>query len=155
MSVLNPNGALFKGLYGARVSKAATAITAISTKPLFTVAGGRVVITSLIGEVTTAIQAQANAAKIVFNPDATGADTDLTATEDINADAVGTLYGVSGDFSDALLVGLLALEAPAFGGPFILSEGSIGLNTAASSTGAVAWTLTYVPLDDGAAVTAA
>lgn len=155
MSVLNPLAAFRKTLYGERVDKAALAITGISTKPLFTVTGGRVIVTSLVGEVTTAIQAQANAAKIIFNPDATGADTDLCLTLDINGHAVGRLYGVTGDYGAALVSGVLTLPGTAFGDPFILSEGSVGLNTAASSTGAIAWTLTYVPLDDGAAVVAA
>lgn len=154
MSVLNPLAAFRKTLYGERVDKAALAITAISTKPLFTVAGGRVIITSLVGEVTTVIQAQANAAKIVFNPDGAGADTDLCATLDINADAVGVLYSVTGDYSAGLAEGIQTLEGPAMTTPFVLAEGSIGLNTAASSTGAIAWTLTYVPLDDGASVVA-
>lgn len=155
MSVLNPLAAFLKTLYGQRVDKATTAITGVSTKPLFTVTGGRVLVTSLVGEVTTVIQTQANLAKIVFNPDATGADTDLCTTLDITADAVGTLYGVPGTYASALASGLLTLEGPGFGDPFIVSEGSIGLNTSASSTGSVAWTLTYVPLDDGAAVVAA
>lgn len=155
MSVLNPNAAFFKTLYGARVTSGVTAITGATTKALFTVTGGRVIITSFIGEVTTVIQAQANAAKIIFNPDGAGADTDLCATLDINADAVGLHYSVSGDYSVGLLEGVQTLEGPAMTDAFMLSEGSIGLNTAASSTGAIQWTLSYVPLDDGAAVVSA
>lgn len=154
MSVLNPLAAFRKTLYGERVDKAALAITGISTKPLFTVAGGRVIITSLVGEVTTVIQTQANNTKITFNPDGAGATSDLSAVLDISADAVGLLYGLTGTVTDTLLEGVQFLPSTAMTVPFVLSEGSIGVDTAASSTGAIAWTLTYVPLDDGASVVA-
>lgn len=155
MSVLNPLAAFYKTLYGQRVVSDVTTIAGASTKSLFTVAGGRVVVTSLVGEVTTIVQAQANATKLTFNPDGAGATSDLCATLDINGDAVGLYYGVTGDFSDAMTEGVQSLEAPAFGGPFILSEGVIGVATAANSTGAIQWTISYVPLDDGASIVSA
>lgn len=157
MSVLNPGAALRKTLYGERVTSAVTAITGASDKALFTITGGRVIITSLVGEVTTVVQTQANNAKVKFNPTATGADTDLTAAADITGLAVGVLVGVSGLYTDTLLTndGVLQVPAAGFGGPFMLSEGDIELETSASSTGAIQWTLTYVPYDDGAAVASA
>jgi hypothetical protein len=155
MSVLNPNEAFRKTLYGARVTSEVTVIAETADKPLFTITGGRVIITSLVGEVTDTIQAQANDVKVKFNPTASGADTDLCAALEINGDAIGTLYGVSGDYSVALQQGVLTLEGPAFGAPFILSEGDIELDTVADSTGEIEWTLTYVPYDDGAVVASA
>src|SRR3546814_19477954 len=95
MSVLNPLAAFFKTLYGQRVTSGVTAITGISTKPLFTVTGGRVIITSLIGEVTTVIQAQTNAAKIVFGPDGAGADTYLCSTLGSEERRVGKECGIT------------------------------------------------------------
>ena len=74
----------------------ATAQTAI-----FTVTG-KIRILRIIGEVTTIIQAQANNLKIVSNP-TVGADVDLCAVADVNADAVGTNYNITGTFADALV----------------------------------------------------
>ena len=50
---------------GLRVDKAAISIAAASTKSLFTVAGGNVLVLGLVGEVTVVIQTQANNTKFV------------------------------------------------------------------------------------------
>jgi hypothetical protein len=47
-----------------------------------------------------------------------------------------------------------ALAATNMANPILLQEGTIDLDCAATNTGAVAWTLFYLPLDDGAVVTA-
>jgi len=138
---------------GQAVTKTSLAITGATTKPIFTVAGGRVLITSFVGVVTTAIQAQANATKIVATP-TVGTVNDLSATVETNGDIVGTLYGLTGLAADAMVKstggGVSNLRN------FIcVNSGVIGVNTAASSTGAVTYTCTYVPLDDGATVVAA
>ena len=153
---LNPaalDGQAFEAtLLGLRVEKAALAITAISTKALFTITG-RVQVRQIVGEVTTIIQAQANAGKLVFNPDGAGADTDLCATLELNGDAVGLHYGITGTIADAMIDGVQQVKGQV--APLILEAGSIGLNTAASSTGAIKWTIWYVPLSDGAGIVAA
>lgn len=138
--------------FGFRVEKAALDVTAISTKALFTITG-RVLVKQIVGEVTTVIESQANAAKLVFNPTDTGADTDLCATLDINADAVGLHYGITGTVGDAMIEGIQMVKGQV--APLVLEGGSIGLNTAASNTGAIKWTIWYVPLSDGAVIAAA
>ena len=153
---LNPaalDGQSFEALLlGLRAEKAALAITAISTKALFTITG-RVLVRQIVGEVTTVIQSQANAAKLVYNPTAAGADTDLCATLDINADAEGLHYGITGTVADAMIEGVQMVKGQV--APLVLEAGSIGINTAASSTGAIKWTIWYVPLSDGAGIAAA
>lgn len=140
---------------GIKVEKASATLPQTATQALFTVAGGRVLVTALVGEVTTVIPAVANATKLVFNPDATGADQDMCATLDITGDAVGELYTISGTVGDAMRSDLL-IGNPVLQNALCVSEGSIGLNTAGNSvTGATAWTLVYVPLDDGAYVVSA
>lgn len=138
---------------GASATKTALAITAISTKPVFTVAGGRVVITSLCGEVSTVIQNQANASKFVATP-TVGAVNDLCAAVDIANLAVGALIGVQGLAGDSLIIstggGVANLR-----NPIIVKAGAIGFATAASNTGAITFTCTWVPLDDGATLVAA
>ena len=156
MSILIPAEAMIGPIAGKRVDKATAALPATTDGDLFNITGGRVVLTSIIGEVTTAIQTQANNTKLKFNPDATGADVDLCTVLSISGDAVGTLYSITGDFSDALKEGLNCLEADALlERPIILSKGAIELDCAATNTGSVAWTVTYYALDDGASIEAA
>jgi len=141
---------------GRRVDKAAATLPQTTTDNLFTISGGQVLLTSIVGEVTTVVQTQANNTKLTLNPTATGASQDMCAVLDITADAVGELYTISGTVGDALrsdlLVGLNSLWGA---GGMVLSEGVIELNCAASNTGATKWYLTYIPLDDGASVAAA
>ena len=141
---------------GTRVDRATATLPQTTDGALFSVSGGRVLLTALVGEVTTVIQTQANDTKLKLNPTATGADQDLCAALDISADAVGELYTISGTVGDAmrsdLLIGLNSLLGA---GGMILSEGDIELDCAASNTGSVAWSLRYFALDDGASVEAA
>lgn len=156
MAVYNEGQTFRSVVLGERVDRATATLPQTTDGALFKITGGRILLTSIIGEVTTIIQNQANNTKIKFNPTATGADTDLCAVLDIAADAVGTLYSITGDFSDALKDGLLCLETDAvLERGIILSEGAIELDCAASNTGSVSWTITYVAIDDGAAVAAA
>lgn len=136
-----------------QVSRATDALPQTVHEALFAITGGRVMLMQIIGEVTTVIQTQANNTKLKFNPTDTGADTDICAVLNISADAVGTLYGITGTIADAMIDGLLQLKAQA--APLILSEGDIELNCAASNTGSVKWDLFYIPLDSGATVAAA
>ena len=153
MSVLNDASAFRKALFGLAVERPTAALPQTTQSALFTVTGGRVLITSIVGEVTTVIQTQANATKLVANP-TTGTDVDLCATLDITADQVGCLYGITGTFATAM-VGANAGATVACATPVVVPVGTIDLSCAASSTGAVKWRITYVPLDDGASVTAA
>lgn len=136
-----------------RVQRATDTLPQTADEALFTITGGRVLLMQVVGEVTTVIQTQANNTKLKFNPTATGADTDICAVLNISADAVGTLYGITGTVGDAMIEGLLQLKAQA--APLILSEGDIELDCAASNTGSVKWDVYYIPLDEGATVAAA
>lgn len=144
---LTPNS-IRQILFGIKVDKAAAALPATATGTLFTVTGGRVVITSIVGLVATSIQAQANAVKLVATP-TTGTVNDLCATVDINGLAAGGLVSITG------LAGDVAVKSTGGGvstlrNPLIVAAGTIGLNTAATNTGTMSWSVTYFPLDDGA-----
>lgn len=138
---------------GTRVERATAALPATTTGALFTVTGGKVLITSIVGEVTTGIQAQANAIKLVATP-TVGSVNDLSGTVDSNALAAGGLLGITGLAADAMVKstggGVSNLR-----NPVVVAAGTIGLNTAATNTGSIKWVLTYVPLDNGASVAAA
>ncbi len=139
------------GILGTKVDRATSTLPATGDLTLFTVSGGRVIITSLVGEVTTAIQAQANAVKIKSVP-TTGTAKDISATLDIN----GWLVSLDGTALSTTLSGTnagAALVTKASG--IIVPIGSVKLNTAATNTGAMKWSITYIPYDDGASVAAA
>ncbi|HEX7134361.1 MAG TPA: hypothetical protein VF228_17425 [Iamia sp.] len=143
---------LFNG--GKLVNRATDTLPQTADEALFTITGGRVLLVALVGEVTTAIQAQANNTKLKHNPTATGADRDLCAVLDITGDAVGEQYTISGTVGDALRSSLLSSNA-VLDKPLLLSAGDIELDCAASNTGSVKWSLVYVPFDEGASVAAA
>lgn len=156
MSVLNPNKAFAQGILGVQVDRATAALPASAASAIFTIAGGRVAITSIVGEVTTVIQTQADNTKLTFDPTAAGATQDLCAVLDITADAVGTMYSITGTPATALGDSLNFVSSnKMLAQPLILKPGSILLDCAATNTGSVKWTLTYVPYDDGATVVAA
>lgn len=139
-------------LFGFRADKPAATLPQSTQGALFTVAGGRVAVLGLIGTVTTAIQNQANNTKLVANPTA-GVDVDLCAALSIADDGVGLLYGITGVPGDALVGAGGA--APFAQRPVVVAPGTIDLNCAASNTGAIAWSIWYVPIDEGATVVAA
>ena len=118
---------------------------------LFTVAGGRAVITSLVGEVTVAVTI-ANSSLIKLNP-TVAADTDLCAALDIGTTdtPIGHLLSITGTAADAMVRGA---GVPMLTSEIIVMEGVIE-HESAGTDGDVTWTLTYVPYDDGATIVAA
>lgn len=159
MSVLIQGSQLRALLLGVRVERATDTLPQSTDEAIFTVSGGRVLITSLVGEVTTVIGAGTTPdLKIKYNPTAAGSDFDLCTAVSIASDAVGQMYYIAGSVASpgALLVGGAVGQAnPVFTAPLMLSEGDIEIDMDESVTGSVAWTLTYIPLDDGASVAAA
>lgn len=107
----------------------------------------------IAGEVTTVLQAGANNLKLVSNP-TVGADVDLCAQVDTDADAVGTIYTITGTLADAMIATTSgAVKAQVT--PIVVAAGSIDLYASASKTGQTKWVLQYSPLDVGAYVVAA
>ena len=156
MSTLIQGDQLRSLLVGVKVQRATATLPQTAAGALFTITGGKVLITSLVGEVTTVIQTQADATKLTFDPTDAGATQDLSATLDITADAVGTLYSLTGTPATAMQDALNFLPSnKVLAQPLVLKPGSILLDCAASNTGSVKWDLTYIPLDNGASVAAA
>lgn len=144
--------------YGIKVSRATAALPQTTSSAIFTVTGGRVIVTSIVGEVTTVVQTQANNTKLLSNP-TTGSSVDLCAVKDITALEAGGFLALTPDldatpFSVALQQqNAGAITLPVLG--IVVPVGDIELSCAASNTGSVKWDLTYVPLDNGASVAAA
>lgn len=126
-----------------------TGTLAASTVPLFTIAGGIVAVTSLVGLATVSITV-ANSYKLQINPTA-GDTSDLVAATDIGTtDTVaGTVLGFDGAPASSIVKGAGGLQRPLF-----LPAGQIE-HVSTGTDGAITWYLTYVPLDDGATVVAA
>lgn len=139
-------------LFGVKVSKAYPTL-AVETKTLFTVSGGLVAITSIVGYVTTAITV-ANTVKLQANP-TVGTTKDLVAATDIGTTdtPVGNLLSFQGLTGDSILTGPGAV--PTIKQPIIVNTGTIEQVTATGADGGITWTLTYVPIDDNAAIAAA
>jgi hypothetical protein len=137
-------------IMGFRADKAAANLPQTATGTLFTVAGGRVAMIGLLGEVTTVLGATATNAKILHTP-TVGTAVDLCAVLAIASKEAGTLFGITGIFADAM-VGANAGATVLQQRPVVLPAGTLGLNTSANDTGQTKWTIWYVPLDDGATV---
>ena len=148
------SGSQFRNLIlgGAPVLKS-TGTLAATTVALYTVAGGRVMITSMYGLVTTSITV-ANSYKLQVNP-TTGDTQDLCAATDI-----GTTDTLAGSI---LQFGLATTTAPAK--LISIGYGNSRLNTvvpvgqiesvSAGTDGVISWYVTWIPMDDGATLVAA
>lgn len=156
MSQLNPNQAFAQGILGVAVSRATAALPQTAASAIFTIGTGIVAVTAIFGEVTTVIQTQANNTKLTFDPTDAGASQDICAVLSITADAVGTMYSITGTPATAMQDSLNFVSSDKMlAQPLLLKPGSILLDCAASNTGAVKWTLFYVPVEAGATVVAA
>lgn len=127
--------------------KDATTLPATTSKNLFQVVG-KVRITAIWGEVTTAIQAQANATKFTHTPTG-GSATDMCATVDINGAAVGRFVSVIGTTAATAAVLGAAGATPAMSTPWVLNAGIVKLSCAATNTGAMKFGVIWEPLENG------
>ena len=113
---------------------------------LFEVVGGRVKVLQIMGVVTTQIGAGAT----VIHLQIEAIDLSLAAGPDIDGALVGVNIGITGAVGAAAVAtaGYLIAQAA----PQILNPGTINFNSTAARDGAIAWSVIYVPIDDGAYV---
>lgn len=158
MSVMIQGSQLRDIALGVKVDKS-TGVVASGNFSLFTIAGGRVLLTSLVGRVTTLIGATVATAKLTYDPTAAGSNFDLCTAVSIETDAVEQAYYIAGSVASpgALLVaGTVGQANPVFAQPLMLSAGTILQTLSADPVGGViAWSVTYIPFDTGASVVAA
>jgi hypothetical protein len=157
------NNAYTKAVLGNVTTKTYTVAT--ETANLFTVAGGLVLITGLVGQVTTAITV-ANTVKLQANP-TTGTTQDIFAATDIGTTdtPAGDLIGVTGAPADGPLLGIGCV--PLWGTKSVLAAGDAGkgliiapgtidqVTTGTNPDGVIVWYVTWVPLVTGATIVAA
>lgn len=141
---------------GLAVSRAAATIPQTAAQNIFTVTGGRILVVALTGQVTTVIGSTATTLKITNTP-TSGTATDIASATAITSKEVGTLLGLPLTPGSALVVGAnagAAVQVPGHQG-WLIEPGTLSVTTSASTTGAIAYDLVYVPYDTGASVAAA
>lgn len=163
MSVIIQGSQLRQIDLGVRVEKTLTNPQTASTN-IFTVTGGKVAITSLVGTVSTVQGATANSFNLTYTPSG-GSAADISAATVCTSDAAGTYYTITGvavDLLSAQKVGgtevpqVTYAPTPTFlTGSLVVGSGSMQLKASGNNTGATNWVVTYVPIDDGAALVAA
>ena len=148
---------------GRQVRRAAAADPQNVWLTLFTITGGAVLITGLYG-IRTVIQA-GGASNMQFRHSI--ATTVLNVATAITGNAVSTLYTITGNVLDNLVIG--AAGVPIQGGMhgsqagasiqqfgMVMFTGNIQVTmTAAAGTGSTRYTLAYIPIDNGASVAVA
>ena len=156
-AIMDPTGAYVPGL-GYRVTKTSNLADGSGTDNLFTVTGSCLV-NLIVGEVTTVV----GGAATMKLRDTTNS-IDLCAATTVDTDAAGTMYLFSGVASETLNSSITPVIGVAYkttGGttPVVLGKGG-GTSTIshvldAADTGAVLWTLYYLPITSGAGIVAA
>lgn len=135
-------------IYGERVQISGLTLPQNDQTPLFDVFNGRVIVTGLIGEVTSAISGTTVNVSLIANPNV-GSDSVISGANSMDGKPVGHLVGITGVGASTYL----RESVVPFGSAFVVKAGSIDILVDASDAmGAIAWTLFYVPLDDGAYV---
>jgi hypothetical protein len=145
-------------LYGAQVLKGPlTPPNSGVTSTLYTVAGGAVLVTAMVGRVTTALSGTTGTIALGTAPTVgTASTTGIATATVVGAAEIGTILTpqASSGLGGALVVSTLHAGNPPFlAMPFVVNTGTITITTGvATMTGQVQWYLHYVPLDNGASV---
>jgi hypothetical protein len=141
------------GFFGNTATKS-TGTLAATTIPLFVVSGGKIALTMLFGEVTTAITV-ANTYKLQHNP-TTGTVGDLVTGTDIGTTdtLVGSLLSWNGDLPSADSIRIGVGKIGGLKSPIIVTAGQIE-SVSTGTDGVILWSVCWVPLDAGAALVAA
>lgn len=145
MSTRSPAAEYRKLILGPNLVSKSTGTLAATTVPLFTIAGGLVMVTSIIGHVTTSITV-ANSYKLVSNP-TTGDTADLVAATDIGTTdtAAGTMLSFDGAPASSIVKSGAMLSRP-----LILPIGQIE-SVSAGTDGVITWYVTWVPYSSDSA----
>ena len=141
---------------GTQVCRAAADLPQSTAGTLFTISGGRVWVKLLLGEVTTVISVTSNVTKITLDREIVGSSVDLCNVLDIRLDVVGTYYTLDNSFTALRQAsGYFYPNVVSTAKGWILGQGDIQLDCAASNTGQIKWDIWYHPLDQGATIVAA
>ena len=149
----------FKSTLGIQINRAASVLpqTVVSPgTPYFTIAGGKVLITGLVGEIVVANVGGAVNANW-FHDATVGTDANICAVTALATWVIGDILTITGLLTDAMQPAAHASSGVMMvtgGKGFILTAGNLGVITNASVAGQWTWTLWYIPLDAGATIVA-
>lgn len=143
------------GLRVDRATQSGATLFTTAAVPLFRVAVGRVLVTCILGEITTTLGADATLAKWTGTP-TTGTAVDLCANSASMANlAAAKLLVMTGTLATAMTLanaGGALLQAI----PHIIAPGTIDITGSVQGvTGAVKFSIWYIPLDEGANIVTA
>jgi hypothetical protein len=130
-----------------------------SSVDLFSIDGGAVLLTAFYGYVTVAIPNVTISFALDLDPDDGGSNVALASALSAQADAAGTYYRLNTTTGGALVdSGLNVGTGIALATPLALDAGDIMLTSSAGgaigTAARVKWVAGYVPLDNGARLTA-
>lgn len=157
---------MYRPILGEHVYRVPTDIPDTTNEALFIIAGGAILVTYLLGRVTTVLAGVANSLNIQHN-DGVAADVLCTPLV-VTLDPEGTLYHFSGDPATALrplepganlaewggFLGGDPAGRGVLGRGFLCPAGDIELLSTATNTGQLSWNLYYIPLHEGVTVVA-
>lgn len=152
------NNQVARAAFGWRVDRAAAVVPTVAQSPqsIFTISGGRVLVKLLVGEVTTVLDGTVYTLKVSHTP-TVGSATDLSAALTMTSFLAGGHVTLGATVGAALsndnAAGLIGLVAPS--PALVLAAGVVTLTGSATQTGAMKWSLHYVPLDAAASVVSA
>lgn len=142
-------------LLGTFVSRNAADIFDGTTTSLFTISGGNVLITHIELEVSgAAVDNTTSNVKLQVNP-TTGSTVDICANLDVDSDEEGSLYSITGTFTDALQGGSAGAVASMAKTGVIAAPGTLDIvSSADAGTGGalVAARIWYRVLESGASI---
>ena len=141
---------------GIIVTRATAALPQSTAADIFTVTG-LCLVKRIVGYVTVAVGAFANATKIKVNSTGVGATTDISSTVELNAAVADTRLEITGTFANAMVATIDLPLAKVQAAEIVVPPGSIMVDCAGSDGGGgrVRWSVTYVPMESGAQIVAA
>jgi len=148
-----PNRQLLNINLGIPVFRAATTLPQTTAFAIFNIVGGKVLMTSIVGEITVILGAVGNMG-LEENPTA-GTTELICAVVAAGTYAAGDTMGITGIAANAMIPALTGGIPAMTTRGVVLRVGTLDWRLSASSTGAMSWLMTYIPLDDGAYVTVA
>lgn len=153
MSNFNKNRDVRLLALGINVTRPAAALPSSTLGNIFTVTGGRILITSLTGLVQTLLSGT-NSTTVGITPTLSGGASApaILSSAGVIPVTVGSPV-VSKLDGGALVVTVNGSLLPA--APYLMVPGVVTITTASTVTGTVQWDLAYIPLDLGAQVAAA
>jgi len=158
--VANANGSIVERLEQVQVTQERCIVKADgavlgAADDLFTITGGPIMVTNLVGIVTTQIGAGLSTCQIVEAVTAPAANVNLSTAVDIDGDLVGGSYTFTAVALPVLTptpAGALPLVPEV---KWLCPIGTINATTSAARDGVIAWYITYKPLSPASVVVAA